>query len=275
MYTARLEFMITTGIVAMCIVLFWRLRKGGERERTLSERAELTARTVLIGVVSITGLMVIFSFAQTGASAFPEMPEAYLVLNGIAITVYIVVQALGATQEAREHRQQVLELQRRSLENPDNVRYAWDLAAAKLEDYLNRNLSQVKWIFIVAILVMFSGFAFMLYGVTRTFTAVGLNPGIVSTGAGIITQFIGVTFMVIYRSTMEQASSYMMILERINNIGMAVQILEKMSDSTPELKNTTRAQIVKSLAELKITKQTTTAQPKAPQRRTKAVGAVE
>jgi len=37
---------------------------------------------------------------------------------------------------------------------------------------------------------------------------------------------IGVTFMVIYRSTMAQANQFMEVLERINTVGMAVQILD-------------------------------------------------
>ena len=39
--------------------------------------------------------------------------------------------------------------------------------------------------------------------------------------SGIITQFIGVTFMVIYRSTMAQANAFMVVLDRINSVGMA------------------------------------------------------
>jgi hypothetical protein len=57
--------------------------------------------------------------------------------------------------------------------------------------------------------------------------------------------------MVIYRSTMLQAAKYMSILERINTVGMAVQILDtvdgKMDNPMLMLKDTTRVDIIKIL----------------------------
>jgi hypothetical protein len=50
--------------------------------------------------------------------------------------------------------------------------------------------------------------------------------------------------MVIYRSTMSQANEYVSVLERINTVGMAMQILDSMADGKSELKDTTRAQII-------------------------------
>jgi TRADD-N domain-containing protein len=65
--------------------------------------------------------------------------------------------------------------------------------------------------------------------------------------SGIITEFIGVTFMVIYRSTMAQANQFMEVLERINTVGMAVQILDAIPEQETQLKNSTRAEIVSLL----------------------------
>jgi Cyanobacterial TRADD-N associated 2-Transmembrane domain len=227
---------------AWASIFLIRTIQGRGQEYGAGERAELTARVLLIGVVAITMLMFFVVFLQT--NALPDIPLGILTLDGIAVAIYIAVQATNA---ARETRLRVADLQRKSLDNPDNIKYAWDLAAAKLEDYLNRNLSQVKWIFIVAVFVMSCGFVFVLYGVRLAIHS-DIRSSLVAALSGIITQFIGVTFMVIYRSTMDQASSYMVILEGINNIGMAVQILEKMPDASAELQNATRAEIVRSLA---------------------------
>ena len=56
--------------------------------------------------------------------------------------------------------------------------------------------------------------------------------------------------MVIYRSTMAQANGFMTVLERINAVGMAVQILDSMPEGT-DLKNSTRAQMVLLLLKAK------------------------
>ena len=53
--------------------------------------------------------------------------------------------------------------------------------------------------------------------------------------------------MVIYRSTMTQANQFIEVLERINTVGMAVQILDAIPEADAELKNKTRAEIVSLL----------------------------
>ena len=131
---------------------------------------------------------------------------------------------------------------------PEKTKFAWDLARVKLEAYFDRNLSQVRMIFFVAVFVMMVGFGFILWGVSHGVT----NPESLKTSylaaiSGIITEFIGVTFMVIYRSTMAQANQFMEVLERINTVGMAVQILDAIPDKETQLKNSTRAEIVSLL----------------------------
>src|SRR5579864_3792770 len=97
----------------------------------------------------------------------------------------------------------------------------------KLEAYFDRNLSQVRMIFFVAVPVMVVGFAFVMWGVTLAISKPdSIKTSYIATISGIITEFIGVTFMVIYRSTMAQANQFMDVLERINTVGMAVQILD-------------------------------------------------
>jgi hypothetical protein len=60
-------------------------------------------------------------------------------------------------------------------------------------------------------------------------------------------------FMVIYRSTMSQANGFMAVLERINTVGMAVQVLDSIEDSDPK-KNDTRAQMIGLLLHANISK---------------------
>jgi hypothetical protein len=146
-------------------------------------------------------------------------------------------------------------LQDRAKDNAINTHLAWETAKIKLEEYLNRNLLQVNLVFWVAVLVMIVGFIFVLMGVILSIknpAVFSLNPknlssSALATGSGIITQFIGAIFMVIYRSIMQQANEFMSVLERINAAGMAVSELERIPDSLTELKNGARARFAESL----------------------------
>jgi hypothetical protein len=83
-------------------------------------------------------------------------------------------------------------------------------------------------IFFVAVAVMIVGFTFIMWGVSHAVSNPGsIKPFYLAAISGIITEFNGVTFMVIDRFTMAQANQFMEVLERINTVGMAVQILER------------------------------------------------
>jgi hypothetical protein len=94
---------------------------------------------------------------------------------------------------------------------------------------------------------MLVGFGFVLWGVGLAIKSPGESTAWIAAISGIITEFIGVTFMVIYRSTMAQANAFMQVLERINTVGMAVQILDSIPEPDKDLKNTTRAELVRLL----------------------------
>src|SRR6516165_3596864 len=104
--------------VGTVLLRYW---QGGQFPKSSSDKAELTARIVLIGTVAVTVLMVFLQFETI--RAFPEIPTGIITLNVIAVFVYIAVQVLGTTQASREIRMRVVELQRKSLDNPNNVRY--------------------------------------------------------------------------------------------------------------------------------------------------------
>ena len=151
-------------------------------------------------------------------------------------------------QLRRRTKQQLLDIRDKAAANPDETHFVWESARIKLEAYFDRNLIQVNLVFWLAVLVMAVGFGFVLAGVILSYK----NPTQNSTAplaaiAGIITQFIGATFMVIYRSTMKQANEFMSVLERINTVGMAVHELNHIPDSLNELKNQVRSKLVELL----------------------------
>lgn len=128
---------------------------------------------------------------------------------------------------------------------PDKVKPAWELAQFTLERYFQRNLKQVNAIYWLSIAVMGAGFFVVVWGVRISIAdPKGVTIGLIASASGILTEFISLTFMVIYRSTMSQANEYVSVLERINTVGMAMQILDSMAEGKSELKDTTRAQII-------------------------------
>jgi hypothetical protein len=166
-----------------------------------------------------------------------------LVLAGVASGIW---QAIKEQKLATRLNEKVEKAQKKAEEHPDKAAPAWELAQATLDKYFQRNLNQVKWIFVVAIFVMLSGFAVILYGVALAGNSNDSEPSRIAALAGIITEFIGATFIWVYKSTMQQATGFMKILDRINTVGMAVQIVDSMPRGNEEgsLKNKTRADLV-------------------------------
>lgn len=116
---------------------------------------------------------------------------------------------------------------------------------------LNRNISQVRIIFYLTCFVIIIGFSFIFYGAFKSFeNPKNFDAAVVVTIAGVIINFLGASFLLIYKSTMEQARIYVTVLERINAVGMSVQVIESISDSKEEIKQTTKAEIALKLIEL-------------------------
>lgn len=147
-----------------------------------------------------------------------------------------------------EYVQRIIKIEKLVEEQPDKIRFAWDLARIKMEAYFDRNLSQISLIFWISVIVMSIGFGFLLFAILRSINEPKVLPAsFIAAVTGMITEFIGATFMLIYRSTMKQAASYMATLERINSVGMAVHILDSISGEQSTLKDSTRSELVKLL----------------------------
>jgi hypothetical protein len=97
--------------------------------------------------------------------------------------------------------------------------------------YFERNLSQVRLIFWAILAVMLAGIGLIAYGVMQSLGKDSLLPAsVLATSAGALTELVGGTLLVIYRSTTTQAQQYVSTLERIHAVGMALQVL----DAIPE-----------------------------------------
>ncbi|MEA2786712.1 MAG: hypothetical protein QOF71_2816 [Candidatus Eremiobacteraeota bacterium] len=126
----------------------------------------------------------------------------------------------------------------------------WTLARTRLDAYFARNLQQINYIFVLSVIVMLLGFAVMLVGVGFAIFVRGTERtgAFLPTVAGLITQFIGATFLFVYRSTIQQAIRYVQTLERMNTVGMAMSVLDSIKQSnSDELSDSTKASIALAL----------------------------
>ena len=162
--------------------------------------------------------------------------------------IIIGVLAYQRALERSERAERIGDIQREVDANPDKAKPAWDLASAKLEAYVARNLSQVSWIFILVLIVMGAGFAIIGFGLFKVFSTNSIGPPIVAAACGIVVQFIGATFLLIYRSNDRTGQGI-----RVNagaddpDAGMSAQLLESIQDADPAVKDRGRAELASSL----------------------------
>jgi nitrate reductase gamma subunit len=183
------------------------------------------------------------------------MPSEFGIL-AISVFVSIIGLILAIAQfkqdidSVRKSRERITQAESKVEAQPEKIKPAWDLARVTLESYFNRNLSQVTSIFWLSVIVMFIGFAIIIWGITQAVQSPNSTlPAVITGMAGVITELIGATFLFIFRSTMEQAVAYTKTLERINSVGMAMQILDTIPNNAKDndLKNSTKAIVVKML----------------------------
>lgn len=92
------------------------------------------------------------------------------------------------------------------------------------------------------------GFVLILAGAYKGFADPDhFRASILSSVSEVVVTFIGGTFLVLYKATMAQAKDYVTILERINAVGMSVQIPHSLEDTNGDLKDETTAAIARQL----------------------------
>ena len=218
------------------LLLAW--REGGWIMRAAIACAVLAGAAALSLNVSGQVLWHMREMTDAGATIFA-------VLGGVIVLVIFVYRR---SIELTLNDEKVERAEQRAQAHPNQPTAAWDLARIKLESYLNRNLNQVRSIFWLTAFVMIVGFGLIGYGVMRAFESPEtLNPALLSSESGLLVNFIGASFLELYKSTMEQAKEYVAILERINAVGMSVQVLEKLDGANDDLKHSTTAELSKQL----------------------------
>ncbi|WP_425668732.1 TRADD-N-associated membrane domain-containing protein [Vibrio owensii] len=220
------------------------LVKGWQEGKPVIRR--LILASLLLGALAAISA-VLFNFGVVENQVF-EILAIVFSISAVAFSFGVYVHQV--VSEENKKAQKIKEAEQRVKDNPKAPQAAWELAQVKLESYLNRNLKQVSTVFWLTMFVMLVGFSFIGVGVFKLFSSTeNFEASVLATVAGILINFIGATFLVIYKSTMKQATEYVTILERINAVGMSVQILETISGED-KLKQQTTAELSKQLLAL-------------------------
>jgi len=232
--------------VSFASLIYQILREGNKRLKTLF------IISILLGIAAIS----VEALGEADIIYYPIAKILTLILGIVAVLIFLGIIAFSSQIEIEKQEEEIKEVERRYQENPEITKNAWDLARIKLESYLNRNLSQVRSIFFLSITIMVIGFIILGYGIFKVYEDPERNfeVSVVVACSGIIVNFIGATFLLIYKSTMAQAKDYVSVLERINAVGMSIQILGTIDDQDAKLKNETAAALAKELLNLYATK---------------------
>ncbi|WP_422092087.1 TRADD-N-associated membrane domain-containing protein [Tenacibaculum ovolyticum] len=208
----------------------------------------------ILFLVSIIFAIIAISTQTLGEANIIYYPVAKiltLVFGISAILIFFGIITFTKETEIKEQEKKIEEVERKYEENPEVTKNAWDLARIKLESYLNRNLRQVRSIFLLSVSTMLIGFIILAYGIFKAYdNPENFKTSILVACSGILMNFLGGTFLLIYKSTMTQAKEYVSVLERINAVGMSIQILENIEDNDSKLKNQTSAELAKELLKL-------------------------
>ena len=190
-------------------------------------------------------LLVLFVGKPIGGVAPRELALGLAVAAG---SVILLAAQVVTSFENVARTVKIEAVEQRVREHPEKPQLAWDLARTKLESYLDRNLSQVRDIFWLTLVVMIAGFCLILYGLEKSFDSQqNFQVSIVASASGVLISFIGGSFLLIYKSILAQSKEYVSVLERINAVGMAVQVLASMSDESSAVRDKSTAELSKQL----------------------------
>ena len=203
--------------------------------------------SIILGIAAVS----VQTLGEADIIYFPIAKILTLVFGIAGLLLFTGILMFSRQVIVEKEERKIEEVERKYEQNPEDTKSAWDLARIKLESYLNRNLRQVRSIFLLPVTIIMVGFIIISYGIFKVYESPeNLEASILVTCSGVLVNFIGATFLFIYKSTMSQAKEYVSVLERINAVGMSIQILENIENKDSKLKDETSAEVAKELLKL-------------------------
>lgn len=133
-------------------------------------------------------------------------------------------------------------------EKPENVDLQIDLSRKIFNRYYERNLRSSGWLLMITACVIVAGICLIGYGIIIVYNdPEKLSYSAIPVLGGAVTTFIGSTLLVVNKSLMDQGKEYAESLQRVNNIGIALSILESISSDEKDHRADISKKIVMAL----------------------------
>ena len=188
------------------------------------------SKRVIVNVAVMIGLALLSSGLAFWAAPY-DYPFMIKVIGALWFA-YLLFYQIVLKEEShraiiREAAEQIRAAEENYRKNPEKPQAAWHLAQTKLETYLNRNLEHTQKVFQLIILVIVGGWILIAVGIILLYADIAnVSSSVLAAVSGVVSQFIGVTLLLIYKTTIKQANNYVSVLEKINIIGMSLQIVD-------------------------------------------------
>lgn len=178
------------------------------------------------------------------------MEELFAALVVSVVTPYVAGLAEWVREifARRRSSDRISSAEREARENPAQPRLAWDLARVTLEEFLDRNQRQLNAIYLLTITLMAVGFTIVSAGIYVAYVTPNKEfVSIVASSSGVLISFFSGSFLLVYRSVLTQTGGYVSVLERINAVGMAIDVIGNISSDKHELRDNATAQLASQL----------------------------
>lgn len=166
----------------------------------------------------------------------------FFVLSAICLAMILYLRRMGKIEGERE------EAEKKAAKNPDSLRQRWDVYLVDYKIFLAMNIRQNRFVFYVALLMIMGGFVLIGAGFVRDAQSQEMSfQSVAVIVAGVITEFIAGTIMIIFRSVVEQTMEHRKTLEKFVSIGIAMNMLDQLPAKVAEqdLKSQTAADLAK------------------------------
>lgn len=184
-----------------------------------------------------------------------------------------------STESIAEVSKQLAEAEAKAKEKSADSREIWDVSYYQQKRFIEINIKQNEDIFrltirmiILGLCLIFAGLAYdFIFGLFLIFfkstynfvtpPVANMNISWAAVIAGLITQFIAATILVVFRSIFSQTMEYFKATERIASMGVALSVIEKLPPGSKDMK----AQTLIALATMYIGEQRDSTNPAEPQ----------
>ena len=166
-----------------------------------------------------------------------------IILLWIVIWLSEINNKKGLDKQEEATEKEIEEVKEQIKNEPNKIKPSWDIYSLTLQKYFDKNLQHINSIYKISIWIMIAGFFIIISGIFISYLGYQKDVSIIAISSGILAEFIGATFLFIYKSTVRQALKYTRILEKLNNVGISMKILDTIEGEGLNKEELIRAKI--------------------------------